>query len=131
MNRTNSSETGIFTPTRRLVLRTPQLSDICSSMRRLFSHPASCGTTGCLFVRKITSCMFDSIADGSGYFFRIRRIRSDYLRFVFHNPGIFYSGNKILKEPALSCLLNVNLYGSNACSSLRVSVKTSKIMQLC
>jgi len=100
-------------------------------VRRLCSHPASYGTAVCLFVRKIAFCTFDSTADGSGSFGRIGRIRSDYWRCVFRNPGIFYSGNKIVKEPASSCLLNVNHYGTNACPSLRVSAKTSKIMQLC
>ena len=101
------------------------------AMRWLFSDQASYGTAVCLFVQKIASCMFGSTADGYGYFCRICRILSDYLRCVFRNQGIFYSDNKILKEPALSCLPNVNLYGTTTCPSFGISAKTSKIIQLC
>jgi hypothetical protein len=66
-----------------------------------------------LFVRKIASCIFGSIAAGYGYFCRTSRILSDYLRRVFRNLGIFYSDNRILKELSLSCLLNVNCLWDN------------------
>jgi hypothetical protein len=61
-----------------------------------------------LFIRKIASCMFGSIAGGYGYFSRICHIPLDYLHRVSHNPGTSYSDNKILKELALFRLLNAN-----------------------
>jgi len=79
-----------------------------SAMIRPFPRQAAYGTAGYLFVRKIASCMFGSIAAGYVYFFRICRIPLNYLHRVFHNLGTFYSDNKILKEPALSCLLKFN-----------------------
>lgn len=99
--------------------------------RLLFSSQASCGTAVCLFVRKIASCMFGSIVAGYGYFFRICRTLINYLHRVFRNPGIFYFGNRILKELALSCFLNVILYETTTCPSLKISSKTSKNIQLC
>jgi hypothetical protein len=53
------------------------------------------------------------------------------LHCVFRNPGIFYFDNRILKELALSCLLNVILYGTIVCPSFRISSKTTKNIQSC
>jgi len=78
------------------------------------SSQATAGQTmAYLFVRKIASCMFDSIAAGYGCFCRTSRILSDYLPCVYHNLGIFYSGNKILKELSLSYLRNFNCLWGN------------------
>jgi hypothetical protein len=99
--------------------------------RWLFSPQASYGTAVCLSVRKIASCMFGSIVAGYCYFSRICRTRISYLHRVFRNPGIFYFGNRILKELALSCLLNVILFGTTTCPSFRISSKTAKNIQLC
>jgi len=79
-----------------------------SAMIWPFPRQAAYGTAVYLFVQKNVSCMFGSIAAGYVYFFRIWRILLDYLNRVFRNLGTFYSDNKILKEPALSCLLKVN-----------------------
>jgi len=51
--------------------------------------------------------MFGSIAAECGYFCHTGCILSDYLHRVYHNLGTFYFDNRILKELALSCLLNV------------------------
>ncbi len=75
--------------------------------RSFFPQAGAVQTAVYLFVRKIVSCIFGSIAAGYGYFCRTSRILSDYLRRVFRNLGIFYSDNRILKELSLSCLLNV------------------------
>jgi len=46
--------------------------------------------------------MFGNIAIVYGHFCRICHTLLNYLHRIFHNPGTFYSDNKILKEPALS-----------------------------
>lgn len=97
--------------------------------RSFSSQIVAVQTTVCLFVQKIAFCMFGSIAVGYGCFCRTSRILSDYFRRVFHNPGIFYSDNRILKELALSCLPNVNLYGTTTCPSFRMSAGQHKIIQ--
>jgi hypothetical protein len=86
-------------------------------------------TTVYPFVQKICSCMSYSIAGGCGYFCHTSRILRDYLRCVFHNLGIFYSGNRILKEPALSCLPNLTVYGTTTCSLFRISARQLKFIQ--
>ena len=101
------------------------------AMRWPFSHQASYGTRLCLFVRKIVSCTFGNIAAGYGYFCQICHRLTNYLHHVFRNLGIFYFDNRILKELALSYLLNVTLYGTTICPSFRISAKTSKIIQSC
>jgi len=73
--------------------------------------------------------MFGSIAAEYGYFYRTSRILSDYLRRVSDNPGIFYFDNRILKEPALSYLLNLTVYGTTTCPSLRISARRHKFIQ--
>ena len=98
--------------------------------RLLFPFQASYGTAVCLFVRKIVSCMFGSIVAGYGYFFQICHKLINYLLGVFRNPGIVYFDNRILKELALSCLLNVILYETTICPSFWISSKTNKNIQL-
>ncbi len=97
--------------------------------RPFFPQAVAVQTAVYLFVRKIASCMFGSIAAECGCFCRTSRILSDYLRRVFHNPGIFYSDNRILKEPALSCLLNLTVYGATTCPSFRISARQHKFIQ--
>jgi len=97
--------------------------------RSFFSQAVAIQTAVCLFVRKIASCMFGSIAAGCGYFCRTSCILSDYLRRVFHNPGIFYFDNRILKELALSYLLNLTVYGTTTCPSFRISARQHKFIQ--
>jgi len=105
---------------------------ICAQATRWpFSFQASYETAACLFVRKIASCMFGNIAAGYGYFCRIFRTLTNYLRCVFHNQDIFYSDNRILKELALLCLLNLTVSGTTTCPSFRISAKTSKNIQSC
>lgn len=76
--------------------------------RSFFPQAVADQTAVCLFARRISSCMFGSIAAECGYFCHTSRILSDYFHRVYHNLGIFYFDNRILKELALSCLLNVN-----------------------
>jgi len=97
--------------------------------RSFFPQAVAFQTAACLFVRKIASCMFGSIAAECGCFYRTSRILSDYLRRVFHNPGIFYFDNIILEEPALSCLLNLTFYGTTTCPSFRISARQHKFIQ--
>lgn len=127
----NASQYSYLRPPGALFCGPHNLQKYAQTVRWLFSPQASYGTVACLFVRKIASCMFGSIAAGYGYFCRICRTRINYLHHVFRNPGIFYFGNRILKELALSCLLNVILYGTTVCPSFRISAKTSKNIQLC
>jgi len=89
------------------------------TQRASSSQVVAVQTTACLFVQKIASCMFGSIAAGYGCFCRTSRIPLDYSCRVFHNPGTFYSDNRILKEPALSCLLNVNCLWDNHLSRIQ------------
>jgi len=105
-------------------LRTDALTN-----RSFSSQIVAVQTAVYLFVQKIAFCMFGSTAVGYGYSYHTGRILSDYLRRVFHNPGIFYSDNRILKELALSCLPNVSLYGTTTCPSFRISAGQHKIIQ--
>jgi len=105
-------------------LRTDALTN-----RSFSSQIVAVQTAVCLFVQKIAFCMFGSTAVGYGYSCHTSRILSDYLRRVFHNPGIFYSDNRILKELALSCLPNVSLYGTTTCPSFRISAGQHKFIQ--
>src|SRR4030042_1232884 len=107
------------------------------TMRLLFSHQSSYETVACLFVRKTASCMFGNIAVGYGYFCRIFRILSDYLRCVFHNPGIFYSGNvgigttnpsQLLEVQGSGPRILVNATASNPEVNLRGTGKTEWAM---
>ena len=82
-------------------------------------------TMAYLFVRKIASCMFDSIAAEYGCFCRTSRILSDYLPRVYHNPGISYSGNRILKELSLSYLRYLTVYGATTCPLIPDISKTT------
>jgi len=76
--------------------------------RSFFPQAVAVQTAVFLFVRRIASCMFGSIAAECGYFCHTSCILSDYLHRVYHNLGTFYFDNRILKDLALSCLLNVN-----------------------
>jgi len=126
----NASQYFYLRPPDALFVVLHNLKKYAQTMRWLFSSQASCGTAVCLFVRKIASCMFCSIAAGYGYFFQICRSPINYLHHVFRSLGIFYFDNRILKELALSCLLNVILYGKAICTFFRTSAKTSKNIQL-
>jgi hypothetical protein len=98
----------------------------CALALRPSSHQAVAGqTTVYLFVRKIASCMFDSIAAGYGCFCRTSRIRSNYLPRVFHSQGISYFDNRILKELSLSYLRNVNYLWDNHLSLIPDIGKTT------
>ena len=97
--------------------------------RPFFPQAVAARTAVCLFVRKIASCMFGSIAAGYGYFCRTSRTQSDYSRRVFQNPGIFYSDNRILKELALSCLQNVNCLWDTTYPSFQTSARQHKNIQ--
>jgi len=127
----NASQYFYLRPPDALFCGPHNLQRYAQTKRWLFSPQASYGTVACLFVRKIASCMFGSIAAGYDYFFRIYRTLINYLHHVFRNPGIFYFDNRILKELALSCLLNVILCWTTICPSFRISSKTSKNIQLC
>ncbi len=62
--------------------------------RSFFPQAVAVQTSVYLFVRKIVSCIFGSIAAGYGYFCRTSRKLLDYLRRVFRNPGIFKAPGK-------------------------------------
>jgi hypothetical protein len=83
----------------------------------------------CLFARKIVSCMLGSIATGYGYFCRTRHIQTDCLHRVFHNLDIFYSGNRILKELALSYLQMLTAYEATICPLFWISARQHKSIQ--
>jgi len=87
--------------------------------RSFFPRVVAVQTAVCLFARRNASCMFGSIAAECGYFCHIGRILLDYLHRVFHNLGISYFGNRILKELALSCLLNINCLWDNHLSLIQ------------
>jgi hypothetical protein len=93
--------------------------------RSFFPRAVAVQTAVFLFARKNASCMFGSIAAECDYFYRIGRILSDYLHRVFHNLGIFYFDNRILKELALSYLLNVNCLWDNHLSLIQDIDKTT------
>jgi hypothetical protein len=93
--------------------------------RSFFPQAVAVQTAVCLFAGRIASCRFGSIAAECGYFCRTSRILSDYLHRVFHNLGIFYFDNRILKELALSCLLNVNCLWDNHLSLIQDIDKTT------
>jgi hypothetical protein len=48
---------------------------------------------------------------------------------VYHNLGIFYSDNRILKEHSLSYLRNLTVYGATTCPSFRISARQHKFIQ--
>ena len=93
--------------------------------RAFFPRAVAVQTAVFLFARRNASCMFGSIAAECGYFCHTRRILLDYLHRVFHNLGIFYFDNRILKELALSYHLNVNRLWDNHLSLIQDIDKTT------